>query len=60
VIGLAHEQFTRILAEVAVATSFEEAKAIVRAAALAGELGAVDESQFGALCDAVREKEGAP
>jgi hypothetical protein len=60
VTGLAHEEFARILAEIAAATSPEKARAILAAASMAGEqLGAIDEFQFAALCDVIREKGGA-
>lgn len=52
---LAHQQFARIIAEVAAAHSREAAIDIIRGAKFAGQLGALSETQYEQLCDAVRE-----
>jgi hypothetical protein len=58
--NLAHTQFTRVLAEIAAAGTTENALAILRAARLGGELGALHENQIAQLFDAAHEKGDAP
>jgi hypothetical protein len=53
---LARQQFTRVLAEIAAADTTGKALAILRAARLGGELGALHENQIAQLCDVAHEK----
>jgi hypothetical protein len=53
---LARTQFDRVLAEIAAATTTDKALAILRAARMSGELGALSENQFSQLVDVAREK----